>query len=274
MDRKPIIITIRYSVLQNSQAGWEIGKKNTLDDYRAKLFDDKRLATRFHLLKTVAMPSFHGQTDPEHLHVVLITSTELPAQHLDALNEYASRFPNVRVALNPPEAGIDHRKPLEDILREHDYSLYAHVRNDDDDALASDYAARLRRYMRDENIGMGVSFGQGYGGLYDEDAGEFRQFRHLYYPKVSCGLAVINKFNPASGRYASSFRTAYELGSHTRADQKAPVILDSVAPAFLYSIYQGQDTANDMLRHTKDPAEAEKVFQSFSLGGGSATQAA
>lgn len=273
MDRKPIIISIRYSILQNSQAGWEIGKKNSLDDYRAKLFDDKRLAARLHLLKTVAMPSFHGQTDPEHLHVVLITSTELPTRHLAALKDYASQLPNVRVVLNPPDVGIDHRKPLEDILREHEYTLYAHVRNDDDDALASDYAARLRRYMRDDNVGMGVSFGQGYGGIYDEDSGEYRQFRHLYYPKVSCGLAVVNKFNPASGRYASSFRTAYELGSHTRADQKAPVILDSVAPAYIYSIYQGQDTANDMLRHTKDPVDAETVLRSFSLASGPARMA-
>lgn len=268
MDRKPLIISIRYSVLQNNPAGWELGKHNAFADYKAKLFSDERLSSRLHMLRNVTVPSILGQTDPSHIHVVLVASTEMPPSHLDALKAYVRTIPNARVVLSAPHCSINHRGPLNDILVENDYGLHAHVRHDDDDALSSNYAERLRAYMTAAHIGMGVSFSRGYGGLYDEPSRRYTEFRELVYPKLACGFAMINRFNPKDGTYETPHRTIYELGSHTKADLKAPIIIDEGEPTYIYSIYRGQDTSEMMLRRLGPQAPTEEVLRAFSLPEG------
>ena len=116
----------------------------TIEERRAFLYDPARLARRWLWLRTVALPGWLAQTDPDFT-LVLMTGPDLPQPWLSNLRDLAARHPQLRLELVPPmerhleacEAAIaPHIDPAAEVI--------GHFRHDDDDAVALDYIARAK----------------------------------------------------------------------------------------------------------------------------------
>jgi hypothetical protein len=262
----PVIVAIRFSVLQSTSKAFRIQSGQSFANYKDTLFDPKRLAQRLHSLSSVTLPSIAGQSQIKNVHVVIYTSTELPRDHHGRLSQEVSRFPFAKVCEIAPNEKLDCNIELKNILASASVSLYAHARLDDDDALARDYVERLRNYLIEENVGKAISFGSGVAGIFDVDTGLYTDFFRLYQPKSSCGLAVVGSFDRQLGKFGHANPNAHTLGNHLKVDMRVPLILDSRQVSFLYSMHPGQDTAalNNKrmgnLSETVDVAEVERRF--------------
>ncbi|MSU91967.1 hypothetical protein GE300_20640 [Rhodobacteraceae bacterium 2CG4] len=111
----------------------------------AYLFDDERLARRFHLFETLTVPTLAAQTDPDFTLVVL-TSDALPGRHRDRLQAAVDRIPGARLCAQPPLPQWRAVRNAFNPARSRRPALTAQFRLDDDDALATDFVAELRRH--------------------------------------------------------------------------------------------------------------------------------
>ena len=112
---------------------------------RAFLYDPGRLARRWLIFETLALPGWLAQTDPDFT-LVVMTGPDLPEPWLSRLRDLAARVPQLRLELVPPmdrhldacrAAIAPHVDPRAEAV--------GHFRHDDDDAVALDYVALARR---------------------------------------------------------------------------------------------------------------------------------
>jgi hypothetical protein len=223
-----VAIVIRYSVLVATPGHWRIAQRGSFADYRAALFADDRLDNRLALFRRFALPSLAAQTLPMQRGLrglVILTSTELPERHLDALRRAIASHDWAEIVAVPPDAG-DWPEPQP-------APVFASVRLDDDDAVSRDYLARLSAYVRRDCVGKAVTFPHGFYVRSDGDTDRLL-FRREWKPKLAVGLAYI--VGPDS-----PFRSVYGLGRHRKVDRVAPVIIDPYGPAYLKMAHAGQD---------------------------------
>ena len=108
------------------------------------LFDPDRLNARMIWFEHVFLPSLQAQTDPDFTMIVL-TSEDLPQPWLDRLRALIGALPQFRLQTMPPLA---HRVACADAIKavvEPGADLTAQFRLDDDDAVAVEYIALIRR---------------------------------------------------------------------------------------------------------------------------------
>jgi hypothetical protein len=142
-DQQPLfIIAIRYSVLTANTTRVQIARGKDLDEYRSALFDPKRLAVHRFLFESLTFPSVKAQADAgfaDRLALQIITSTELPADERQRLDEIVKDAPWARVVAIPPDEPPRYHDWALEFLRKVDGPVaYAHCRLDDDDALLLD----------------------------------------------------------------------------------------------------------------------------------------
>lgn len=117
---------------------------DSLDERRAALYDPARLDTRCLWFEEVGLPGLSLQTDPDFtLHVVL--GEDLPEPWRGRMEAALASVPQIRAHWRAPD---DHRAICRDVLlpaRDHTRAAVAEFRLDDDDAVAIDYVAQLRR---------------------------------------------------------------------------------------------------------------------------------
>ena len=251
-----IIITVRFSVIVSKRDSWKIGRDRNEDEYRADLFSDDRLSLHHYLFANVTLPSLAAQLPvltQDRFRLYAVTSSELPQKHASALDELMSKYPWARIKKVPPETQhVPHGECIEEFLGEVGYGqgAYAHVRLDDDDALAADLVKRIADLTTLENVGRAVSFASGYGGWFDSGRKAFTSFVQCRLPMIGLGLSYIGAYKDRApvGRAAN----VYGLGRHTSVDTKVPVILDSRSPAFLRTFHEESDIQADS--RTKFPA--------------------
>lgn len=243
----PIVILMRYSILQEPENGgtaWVLGRGTTLDEIRAKLFAPVRLKQRLLALNNVVLPSLAKQSvrlNPRRHRLVVITSDELPSDHMVALRAALAPYPWARIKTCPVDRRPGYPGIVDAFLRETRASrgMVATVRLDDDDALGRRYIEKLLTHVTPENDGHAVTFPLGYLGLYDAETGTFSRFSKIATPFYALGLAMVEGWD---GRLFSG-RTVYGLGNHTRVGSTTPHIIDDKIRAYVRTVYPEQDTA-------------------------------
>lgn len=117
---------------------------DSIEDRRAFLYAPDRMEHRLSLFEHFCLPGLRAQTDPDFDLVVLV-GTCLPDPYLARLQKLLSGFPQARLIARDP---APHRQICQSVLnaaRRHINQPCLQVRHDDDDALAVDFVARLRK---------------------------------------------------------------------------------------------------------------------------------
>jgi hypothetical protein len=194
----PLVVVTRFSFLGRS--GW----KSDASRDAALLFDPERLRLRTELFRTVTLPSLVAQTDRDFTHVIL-TSAQLPPWAMAELKEacataYGADGRFVILARRPAPSAVHLRRHLQTLVPAD--GLVAQAVLDDDDGLAVDFVADLRRELAALDaagrvLGPGqlafVSFPSGYGFEIGLDA-EGRTAAGVYahrYPFINLGLTLV-----------------------------------------------------------------------------------
>ncbi|QPG06020.1 hypothetical protein IT774_01830 [Salinimonas marina] len=262
--RKHIFVFIRYSVvLKSRKNNWIVGREDDFEGYKKSVFKPERLRARRKLFETVTLSSLDRQQSMNNVTVVIMTSDELPEEEKRALDSFCDSRPWVKVV----ELNEDEKNYEKCIRREvkalNDDVLYASVRLDDDDALASDFFIRLSGYLEKENIDRIISLGLGYAGIYSDSEKRFSEFKRYYYPKIAIGLAKISYYDKRNKAFSSG--SIYADGRHTIVDQKSVTLLDSRSPSFIRLIHSSADTVgvHDRKIAKMEAATPEEVGKHF-----------
>ncbi|MFP7572327.1 glycosyltransferase [Marivita sp. S2033] len=115
---------------------------------RDYLYAPERMEQRLALLEHLCLPGLKAQTDPDFDFVVLV-GTCLPSEYRTRLEHLLSGLAQARIVARDP---APHRQVCQSVLnaaRRHVNQPCLQVRHDDDDALAVDFIARLRRAVSD-----------------------------------------------------------------------------------------------------------------------------
>ncbi|QUJ75707.1 putative rhamnosyl transferase [Sulfitobacter albidus] len=123
---------------------------DTIDQRIAYLYGDDRLEERFRLFEAVALPCLRAQTDPD-FELIIVVGDQLPRRHLDRLHDLIADLPQARIHAEPPRPQREVMKEILNRARRDPDAPCIQFRSDDDDAVAIDYIARLRRAARDSD---------------------------------------------------------------------------------------------------------------------------
>lgn len=117
---------------------------DSLEDLRARLYGEARMALRFHWLEQVTLPSLRGQTDPDFRHLFLI-GDQLPGPQRARLEAVLADIPQAEIVAMPE--GENHRLACRLAMmeaRDPDAQAVAEYRLDDDDAVGHGFVADLK----------------------------------------------------------------------------------------------------------------------------------
>nr|WP_246548461.1 glycosyltransferase [Ancylobacter oerskovii] len=267
-SRPLVVVSIRYSVLLKDNTQWIISRGQSDESYRSALFDDERLSLHYHLFSKLTLPSLLSQDpelDPDFFRLYVVTSEALPKKRKAEIVDLLKDIPWARVKEVPENAkGIPHSSHISEFIQEKTdgSAIYAHVRLDDDDALARDFVARISDYATEQNVGRVISLGRGVMANFDVDRREFVEFREMHYPKVAMGLTLIGKKKSPEDL---TLPHVYSLGKHTKIDLMAPTILDSRSIAYIRTMHSLSDTQAQNTSGALDKIDIGIVRQHFTF---------
>lgn len=157
-----IVGTIRFSLVLEDSNFFPPLSGQDYQERKARIFNRERLLRRFQLFEDVCLPSLTNQSD-QNFNMMLATSKELLDWAIDRLMDLVRDIPNIYVRAYRPMANIQRifKRSVFEML-DPETHIYASFRLDDDDAVANDYIARLRTYMKSENVGKAVTFSKGH----------------------------------------------------------------------------------------------------------------
>ena len=236
------IFLLRYSVAARPQAQknafyWRPYNDKTFDAYCAELFDAERLAIRERLMTKLVIPSIAAQVAGHDVALHLYTSTLLPERNRAVLARLETDHPWIQVIAVGPDDTVDFSHATAAWLGAtgtgDGAQTFATIRIDDDDGLSRDFLARLDAYATPAHAGMAVSFPRGLVADYDRDKGQIFRITEMEQAKNAQGLAFINRFDAASGRFAHDPVTVFDLGNHQRVDRVVPTITDARRLSYL-----------------------------------------
>lgn len=139
------IVFCRFSY--PAEGGFQV-EHDAIEDRRAFLYATERMEQRFALFEHLCLPGLKTQTDPDFDFVILV-GTCLPDRYLARLQALVADMPQARIIARDP---APHRQVCQSVLnaaRKHINQPCLQVRHDDDDALAVDFVARLRKAATD-----------------------------------------------------------------------------------------------------------------------------
>ncbi|MEZ2721693.1 glycosyltransferase [Paenalcaligenes hominis] len=261
---KKIYIIVRYSVVSKSiQGGWRAGSKVNYIDYKNLILNEARLNARFNLFVNITIKSILSQKnfDYKNLKLVVLTSKDLPVSHKEKLKELENKYDWLFVSYLGDDCNIKDYSSFvkEDLMSLEKDSLYVTLRLDDDDALSDDFLYRVMSYMEESNKGFALSFNEGFSAKYDTNENDFIEFYPLRVMNLAIGLGFINYYNYEEKKFFKNHVSIYDLGNHSFIDRKVPVIVDGRRPAYIRTIYEGQDTLQQsLLKQVKDKKALDK----------------
>lgn len=273
MEKRIFFIT-RYSVLsQGKKKAWRIGRgSDNLDAYKKSLFDEERLNLHFGIFSQYVLPSIEGQsTGLGGITWLLLTSESLPDKAKRDLYSTLEHKPWIHVMELSPDENIEEaikgfvEKRLQGIS-----SCYATIRLDDDDLLAKDYLQALWKYVNKDFSGFTVTFPRGYVSRIDENTLRFTGTLSVRIPKTALGLAHIGYYGKSGilknqREFQTKYASIYEVGDHTKVDQRTPLVADHSLAAYIRSSYTQQDTqdASFIKLKEKNPLVSKKVLLEY-----------
>jgi hypothetical protein len=263
-----VYFVTRYSVVGKAQHTWQIAKNaGDYEDYRAKVLAPERLERRLRLFSEITVPSIASQAAKDvSISWLILIALDLPAGHQEDLKRAVMPVEAagisvefLRVAPSDELADTDGgvyagmgqaiRLTLEKDLQGVK-SSFATVRLDDDDALSSDYASRLARYLRPEFAGMHVSFSRGLQAVYAGDA-RLAETRAIDKPLIALGLALVNQ-HEAAGGFSCPEVHVHGFGNHANLTARTPVIVDASGVSYLRTLDESSDLGDS--GHARHPA--------------------
>jgi hypothetical protein len=234
---EPVIGICRFSFCGNGDwaAYSDVDDKTDIDLLRLeqaeRLYDDARMALRFHLFEHLLLPSLRAQKDPNFVLIVL-TSDIMPAKHLTRLRALCDS--DDRVLLVVSDETTVHAAIMPEITRLNSglSKPLVQFRIDDDDALSVDYVRELRRYMMRLGDVMPVAYSRSNGLVvtsYTKD-GATRLYRATL-PFNSMGTAI----------RVHGDRTIFSFG-HGALLKRFPAMVDNAGMGFLSVKVDGHDS--------------------------------
>ena len=235
-DQRPVVGHIRFSFYGLTDTRLRPDPDGAA---LARLYDETRIARRFHLFETLTLPSLRAQTD-RNFSLVVLSSDLMHDRFKDRLVRLMQPFPRAVVDFSAEREGRLALKPhMERFAAASPTGMALHFRLDDDDAVASTYVRRLRLFSAGRRPGTHVTFPTGI----------------LLFPAAAgsgLGLAkVIRVFLTGAGLAVISGpkhpKKPFEM-QHLRVWQTAPVASDPEIPAYIRSFHFDNDT---VLRHNR-----------------------
>jgi hypothetical protein len=195
-----------------------------------RLYDDARMAQRFHLFETFLLPSLKAQKDPNFVLIVL-TSDIMPVQYLTRLRTLCES--DERLLLIVSDATSVHDALMPEIKRLNSFLSRPLVqfRIDDDDCLSADYVHELRRYMLRLGDMMPIAYSRSNGLVVTSYAGASTQIYRANLPFNSMGTAI----------RVHGDRTIFSFG-HAALLKRFPAIVDNAGMGFLSIKIDGHDS--------------------------------
>lgn len=237
------IIFCRFSY--PAEGGFQVDHE-TIEDRRAFLYDPARMAARFNLFERLCLPGLKSQIDPEFSFVVLV-GTCLPQIYLDRLRALLDDMPQAIIVARDPGP---HRLVCQTVLnaaRRHINQPCLQVRHDDDDGLAVDFVARLKKAAQDcapllrENRLVGFDWNRGFS-LRASDVAPFEISETVTpYLGVAQAVAVQGGIKQSLMNFA-----------HSRINRFMPTVTFTDQPMYLRAYHSGNDSRRDIRGNTQD----------------------
>lgn len=229
-DQRPIIGHIRFSYygLTDTRLQPDAG-----DTALAALYDETRIARRFHLFENLTLPSLMAQTDQD-FRILVMSSDVMPDAFKERLWLVASRLPQATVVFSRTRRSIHaYQRHMEDALGPDRTAQPLHFRLDDDDALACSFIARLRLAARDMPPRTHFSFPKGillFPTAFDGNEGASIMINQYL---TALGLAWISD--------ADFLRPPFAM-MHQKLWMDYPVVSDPGFPAYIRAMHFDNDT--------------------------------
>jgi hypothetical protein len=230
-DHRPIYGHIRFSYYGVTDTRL---KPSEDDSALLALYDETRMARRFHLFENLTLPSLIAQTD-RNFTTVIMSSDVMPDRFKERLVILAARLPGAVVEFSASRRGdLAFRRFIAESLAPRMSGTAVHFRLDDDDALAVSYIARLRQISQTLPPSTHVSFPSGImlfpSGRDEPSGGSMPHQRFL----TAIGLATVN-----SARFT---KNPFQM-MHSNVWTRWPVVSDPSFPAFIRTQHFANDTA-------------------------------
>lgn len=245
-----IIGLVRFSYLSRSGFTREFPDSEARQAY---LNDPERLERRFRMFEALTLPSLQRQTDPA-FQCLFLTGTGLAPAARQRLEALVATLPGGRVVALPPMHHYPATQRALALARDPVAAQVTSFRLDDDDALALDFIARLKRLA-----GPAAALGQGPGsapvavafnsGLFLElGPGGNRIYPVLEKTPLGIGLALVA---PA----------ASDENIFARNHRLLPVFYNTYstvdAPMFIRTVHADNDSTPHVTGRQPDITEAE-----------------
>lgn len=176
----------------------------TIEERIAYLYEDRRLEERFRLFDTVALPCLRAQTDPDFT-LIIVVGDQFPAHHKKRLEAMIADVPQALIHHEPPR---QQREVMKDVLNDarlDPSKPCLQFRYDDDDAVAVDFIAKMRKAASDcapllrQHKTVALDWNQGYIAEFSADGiaavEVFRQFNVAalgMYVQGNCQKTIMN----------------------------------------------------------------------------------
>ncbi|SDY50790.1 glycosyltransferase [Citreimonas salinaria] len=154
-----------------AEGGFQV-EHGSIEERMAYLYAAPRMEERLRHFECVCLPGLRAQTDPDFTFLILVGDA-MPARWRDRLESLLDGFPQARIVARQPGP---HRQVCQEVLnaaRDTDRPCLQ-FRHDDDDAVAVDFVARLRKaaidcapLLRDHRL-VGLDWNRGFIARPDE----------------------------------------------------------------------------------------------------------
>jgi hypothetical protein len=254
-----IFIAIRYSIIQMAGKSWAASRVSP-ESYIERILSDNRLNTREKTFEEITFQSLADQQfDNSNLKltVLIMVSDLLPQSRIDRIQKIINSkqtkanfiIKSIRSDINSSSVGFDYTNINEAIkhtiksqVNPSVKTVISTVRLDDDDGLSNNFIDKLSAHMKKDMCGYAVSFAYGFEGYYDEHTNAITELKHSYFPKIAVGLAYINIVNTNLDFQEAQKIHVYNLGNHTKIDEKTPTIIESSEAMYYRSLNKTNDT--------------------------------
>lgn len=228
-----IIGITRFSLVASNLGSYKQTRNTpSREEAKRKIFNHKRLKTRFALFQAITLPSIASMArNHNEFSFVIVTSDDLPLRWQFKLWRATRKFRWCRVVYAHTSLS------LQDALRSavtpivHDGEIVMTFRIDDDDALSRHYLPAAINALRTSAPGTVLSFDDG---LYTaRKAADSYIITPRTRPLIAIGLGLVSEGGP-------NFRTIYDLGDHTQIKDQVRNLTGG--PYWLRTVHQANDS--------------------------------
>lgn len=261
MEKKHILIKIRYSLFSPLIKGsWKIGKADK-DDYKKKLFDEKRLELREKIFSRICLPSlvnlYEKKPADVEISIILLSSIDLPKPRKDFLLRISEKHPFISINFFDDEFAFrDFQKIVDNYAEQNmeDQDILVSARLDDDDALSVNWLSDVLKFANKDNLGRILSLSGAVSVLLDNDA-KIKSISDYLFLMPSAGLAYIGNKNDYR-------KDIYNCGNHSNPFRRYPTIVLADKVHCLRS-FSSENDSNDEYKERPlkgDPVEILKLY--------------